>query len=384
MRLAILCFIGLFTAFSAFAAPTVAAFPVFTGDLFKVRVMVLVSGAQPGAKPEFSTHSAHITGVTSPPDLGGGSATALYIVDLDRDPQISSATLIAQLNDTETACPLPAAMDLSVLPWGSQYAGKELKYGDIGAPPGEDAAWKPAQVPETIQELGVTWLRVRMDIPESLRGTPLCVHIAAVDDNDVTFFNGQRIGATTGWDKLREYAVPDKAVRWGKTNTLCVAVHNQSWGGGIHRTPVLLIAGEKTELPKRYFDLPTQKEADRAPAGPVGPRPKPLQPLHVADGVLRYPDGAEPALWGVNYYTQSWDQYESLRKAGADHKQAIIDDFDDLERMNIDIVRIHVFDREISDGNGNLVPNDHLDLLDRIVAECDKRGIYLMLTPIAW
>ena len=374
----------LWAAVSSSAAPGVSAFPAFTGDLSKVHVMVLVSGAAPGVKPEFSTHSAHITGVTSPPDLGGGGSTALYMVDLDRDPQISSATFNARLDDAETTCALPAAMDLSALPWESQYAGKEVPYEDIGAPPGEDAAWKAAQVPETIEELGVTWLRVRMEIPESLRGTPLYVHIAAVDDNDVTFFNGERIGATTGWDKLREYAVPDKAVQWGKTNTLCVAVHNQSWGGGIYRTPVLLLAGEKAELPGRYFDLPTQREADRAPAGPVGPRPKPLQPLHVDGGVLRYPDGAEPALWGVNYYTQSWGQYESLRKAGVDHKQAIIEDFDDLERMNIDIVRIHVFDREISDGDGNLMPNEHLDLLDRIVAECDKRGIYLMLTPIAW
>ena len=382
-RIPLLAFL-LCAAISASAAPTLSAFPVFSGDLCKIRVMVLLSGAEPGVKPEFSVHSARITAVTEPPDLGGGSATVLYMVDLDRDPQIASATLTARVSEAETTCPLPAAMDLSVLPWESRYAGKDVRYEDIGTPPGDDAAWNAAQVPETIQELGVTWLRMRMDLPESLRGTPLRVHIAAVDDNDVTFFNGQRIGATTGWDKLREYTVPSEAVRWGESNTLCVAVHNQSWGGGIYRTPVLLMAGEDAELPKRLFDLTTQKEAERAPAGPVAPRPKPLQPLHVDGGVLRYPDGAEPALWGVNYYTQSWGQYESLRKAGVGHKQAILDDFEDLERMNIDIVRIHVFDREISDGDGNLVPNEHLDLLDRIVAECNKRGIYLMLTPIAW
>ena len=375
-------------AVHASAVPTISAYPVFSGDLYKVRVMVLVSGAEPGVQPEFSVHSAKIAGVTAPPDLGGGSATALYMVDVERDPQISSATLTARANEAETTCPLPAAMDLSVLPWESHYAGKDLHYEDIGAPPGDDVAWKAAQVPETIQEVGVTWLRVRMDLPDGLRETPLRVHIAAVDDNDVTFLNGQRIGATTGWDKLREYAVPEKAVRWGKVNTLYVAVHNQSWGGGIYRTPVLLMAGDSAALPERYFDLRTQKESDRAPAGTIEPRPAAgtpqLRPLHVDGGVLRYPDGGEPALWGVNYYTQSWGQYESLRKAGVDHKRTIVDDFDDLERMNIDIVRIHVFDREISDGNGNLVPNDHLDLLDRIVAECDKRGIYLMLTPIAW
>jgi len=383
-------------AFSAAAAPTLSAFPVFSGDLGKVRVMVVVTGAEPAAKPEFSAHSARIAGVFTAPEWGVSDA-ALCMVDVDRDPQVSSATLNIRLNDMETTCELPAAVDLSSLSWECHYAGKEVRSDNPGAPPGDDAGWKAAEVPGIVQDTGVTWFRTRMTVPDGLQDMPLRVFLTAVDDNDVTFFNDARIGATEGWNKPREYAVPSAAVRWGKTNTLYVAVDNRCWSGGIYRSPVLLTAGQDRTLFTSYFDLPKQKEADRAQAGTIGPRlpagtmaPRPAagtpqpRPLHVEGGVLRYPDGAEPALWGVNYYTQSWSQYESLRSAGVDHRQAIIDDFDDLERMNIDIVRIHVFDREISDGDGNLVPNEHLDLLDRIVAECDKRGIYLMLTPIAW
>ncbi|MCL2117113.1 MAG: hypothetical protein FWH27_01675 [Planctomycetaceae bacterium] len=50
----------------------------------------------------------------------------------------------------------------------------------------------------------------------------------------------------------------------------------------------------------------------------------------------------------------------------------------------IDVIRIHVFDSEISDRDGNLIRNEHLDILDYLVSKCNENGIYLWLTPIAW
>ena len=43
-----------------------------------------------------------------------------------------------------------------------------------------------------------------------------------------------------------------------------------------------------------------------------------------------------------------------------------------------------MFDREISDAAGNLIPNDHLKILDYLIAECSRKGLYMMITPIAW
>ena len=54
------------------------------------------------------------------------------------------------------------------------------------------------------------------------------------------------------------------------------------------------------------------------------------------------------------------------------------------ERLRLDLLRLHVFDREISDRQGNLVDNDHLRLLDYLIDQAKRRGIYLVLTPIAW
>jgi hypothetical protein len=132
-----------------------------------------------------------------------------------------------------------------------------------------------------------------------------------------------------------------------------------------------------------FGDVETQLEAERPAPGPIGSR-LPLRPMEVRDGVLRYPDGREVALWGVAYYPQSFTQYFSLERLGVDRRRSTDEDLDDFIEMGLDIIRIHVFDSEISDGDGDLLENDHLDGLDYLVAQCNRKGIYLMLTPIAW
>jgi hypothetical protein len=132
-----------------------------------------------------------------------------------------------------------------------------------------------------------------------------------------------------------------------------------------------------------FGEVEAQLESERASQGPIGSR-LPLRPMAVRDGVLCYPDGKEVLLWGVNYYPQSFTQFFSVQKLGVDRRRSTEEDFDDFVEMGIDIIRIHVFDSEISDGDGNLIENEHLDGLDYLVAQCNRKGIYLMLTPIAW
>jgi len=102
-------------------------------------------------------------------------------------------------------------------------------------------------------------------------------------------------------------------------------------------------------------------------------------------GLLRWKDtGAEVALFGVNYYPPFHWNYADLKGIGADHEQAIRDDLAHFKRLRLDLLRLHVFDREISDRLGNLQENDHLRLLDYLIDQAKRRGIHLVLTPIAW
>lgn len=108
------------------------------------------------------------------------------------------------------------------------------------------------------------------------------------------------------------------------------------------------------------------------------------KPFHVTDGRIYDAEGKEVRLWGVNYYAPFHHNYYNLKELGIDHYQAMERDIRDFKRMGIELVRIHLFDREISDMDGNVVDNDHMRLLDYLIQRLDEERIYLMLTPIAW
>jgi hypothetical protein len=115
-------------------------------------------------------------------------------------------------------------------------------------------------------------------------------------------------------------------------------------------------------------------------AGPLAPRLSRCE-----NGILRWTDdGSEVALFGVNYYAPFALDWQALRRRGIDPADALRTDLVHLRRLGLDALRLHCWDREISDAEGNLVDNDHLRLLDLLIAEAANQGIYTVLTPIAW
>ena len=103
------------------------------------------------------------------------------------------------------------------------------------------------------------------------------------------------------------------------------------------------------------------------------------------NGVLRWQDDKrEVALFGVNYYPPFAIDYNVLEDRKIDHKAAIRQDVAHFVRLGLSSIRLHCWDREISDRQGNLVDNVHVDLLDYLLARCKDNGIYALLTPIAW
>jgi hypothetical protein len=101
-------------------------------------------------------------------------------------------------------------------------------------------------------------------------------------------------------------------------------------------------------------------------------------------GVIRWRDsGEEVALFGANYCIMSGSDYRMAGLVSNDRKAMIDEDMAHFARMGWTALRLCSWgDWENSDKDGNLVVNDHVDLLDYLVAKARERGIYMLLTPI--
>ncbi len=102
-------------------------------------------------------------------------------------------------------------------------------------------------------------------------------------------------------------------------------------------------------------------------------------------GVMHW-DGTndEVALFGVNYTTPFAYSYRAHKKLNLSLKQAIDLDVAQLVRLGFDAFRVHMWDREISDRDGNVLNNEHLELFDYLLSKLSDNGIKTILTPIAW
>ncbi|MDR1500978.1 MAG: glycoside hydrolase family 5 protein, partial [Prevotella sp.] len=100
-------------------------------------------------------------------------------------------------------------------------------------------------------------------------------------------------------------------------------------------------------------------------------------------GVMRWSDTRQEAsFYGVNYTMPFAHAYRVVNYIGKNHKEAIDRDVYHFARLGFNAYRIHVWDAEISDAKGNLIENDHLDLLDYLIAELRERNIRVLITTM--
>ncbi len=99
------------------------------------------------------------------------------------------------------------------------------------------------------------------------------------------------------------------------------------------------------------------------------------------NGVMRRNDtGEEVSFYGANYTVPFAHAYRALGYLGVDRKAAIDRDVYHFSRLGLDAFRIHVWDVEISDAKGNLIENEHLDLLDYLIFKMEERGVSVVIT----
>jgi hypothetical protein len=103
------------------------------------------------------------------------------------------------------------------------------------------------------------------------------------------------------------------------------------------------------------------------------------------NGVMRWKGtNEEVSLFGVNYTAPFAYAFRAHKRLGLPIKKAIDLDVAHMARLGLNGFRVHVWDREISDKDGNILANEHLDLFDYLLARLADHGIRSIVTPIAW
>ena len=99
------------------------------------------------------------------------------------------------------------------------------------------------------------------------------------------------------------------------------------------------------------------------------------------DGVMRRNDTKEEvSYYGTNYTLPFAHAYRAVGSLGIDRKDAIDRDVYHMKRLGFNGFRLHLWEAELADSAGNLIQNDHLDLLDYLISQLEKEGIDIILT----
>jgi hypothetical protein len=117
----------------------------------------------------------------------------------------------------------------------------------------------------------------------------------------------------------------------------------------------------------------------------VTPAEAAVRAMRIDDaGIIRWrDDDREVALYGANYCVMSGSDYRMAGLIGGDRKAMIEEDMAQFARMGWTALRLCSWgDWENADATGQLIDNEHVDLLDYVIAKAKERGVYMLLTPI--
>jgi sialate O-acetylesterase len=161
----------------------------------------------------------------------------------------------------------------------------------------DTSAWKPMQMPTDVTKHGVpsgsvTWYRKEITVPEAHAGKDLVLTLGVVDDLDVTFFNGQQVGATdlkspSWWSAQRRYTVPGTLVKTGR-NVIAIRNHDLDGTAGL--------TGPAAAMRATFADSAAPEPSATTTRAATQPAYLPLTGtwLHRVEHVYQPPQGQQP------------------------------------------------------------------------------------------
>ena len=107
------------------------------------------------------------------------------------------------------------------------------------SPSTDTADWKTMDMPGYWEDKGLTdydgsvWFRKEFDLPKDYKGSGYHINIGQVDDYDIAWVNGHKIGETFGSLNYSGYTAPDSILK-PKSNILVVRVFDAGGKGGMY------------------------------------------------------------------------------------------------------------------------------------------------------
>jgi len=147
------------------------------------------------------------------------------------------------------------------------------------------SGWKTMKLPTLWEKAGypnldgAVWFRKKVNIPASMTGKDLMLHLGPINDRDITWFNGTKVGSHDHVNELRDYKIPAALVKAG-TNTIVVRVFDIGGNGGIYgkarQMSLESSTGKRISLAGSWlfkigYDMKTMPPQPRSPEDPNRP-----------------------------------------------------------------------------------------------------------------
>ncbi len=118
----------------------------------------------------------------------------------------------------------------------------------------DDSKWPMMKLPGVWESQGLpdldgtVWFRKTITISDADAGKAAILQLSVIDDNDETYINGIKVGATDGYNTPRKYTIAAGILKAGK-NTIAIKVGDTGGGGGLYgpESDLFLTIGNKQQ-----------------------------------------------------------------------------------------------------------------------------------------
>lgn len=196
----------------------------------------------------------------------------------------------------------------------------------------DDSRWETMKLPGNLERTyrnfdGHVLVRRNVEIPAAWAGKSVTMHIGGVDDKDITYFNGNKIGENSGWNKARTYTIPAELVKAGKA-IIAIRIMDVSGGGGIvGNDQSFYLQGADGNKISLAGNWKSKKDADYSgmPARPVNMHNEPYWSTVLYNAMINplVPYSIKGAIWyqGCSNDTRAYQYQDLMRLMIADWRE---------------------------------------------------------------